>query len=115
MPPRFAYAIRQAQFLGDEPRLVVFARSVVNADHFLKRDNVGIYLAKYFDYPVGTHTAIEPSALVNVISCNPNPVHLNLSVLFVNPFQRRDYCCRSSTHPSNSCARSRTERCLHAS
>jgi hypothetical protein len=55
--------------------VVVFTRSLVHADNFLKGDDVGIDLLQDFRNSFRPHLAVEPLALVNVVSCNAKRKH----------------------------------------
>ncbi len=72
------------ELLGYESRLILLTRSAVEADDFLKRDDIGVKFAQNFDYTGGAYFSVETFALVNVISSYPNTLHLYLLLPFKN-------------------------------
>jgi hypothetical protein len=50
--------------------LVVLARSLIHADDFLKRDDVGIDLLQNVRDTLRPHTSIESTTFMNVVGCN---------------------------------------------
>jgi len=58
----------ESQFLGNEPRLILFARSPLQADNFLKSHDIGAQLPQHLDDSLRADKSVHAAALVNVIS-----------------------------------------------
>lgn len=65
----------ETKFLGNRVNLVVFTSRIIHADNFLEGDDVGIDLLQDFRNPFRPHLAVEPLALMNVVSCNAKRKH----------------------------------------
>ena len=65
----------ETELLGDRVYLVVFACRLVHADNFLEGDDVGIDLLQDFGNSFRPHLAVEPLALMNVVSCDAKRNH----------------------------------------
>ncbi|HMB83564.1 MAG TPA: hypothetical protein VKI40_05865, partial [Terriglobales bacterium] len=66
----FTKAEIEAKFCGNKVRLIFLALSV-NAQNFLKRDDIRINLMQHFHDASWVHPPVESAALVNVICQNP--------------------------------------------
>jgi len=66
--PVLAESEMKPKLLGDEARLVFFGRTPFNAHNFLKRNDIGIELAKNLDDAIRPNAPVHTTTLVNVIS-----------------------------------------------
>ncbi len=89
----FAQAVVIRQFLGKEPRLIVFFVRPGDAHDFLQGDDIGINLTQYVNNTARTHAPVKPATLMDIIRhdtdmvrrashCHPGHFHNQRPVCF---------------------------------
>jgi hypothetical protein len=60
----------ETQPAGQKSKLIPLAIAAFYTEHFLKSDDVCIDMLEHIEDLFGTHTAIQPTTLMNVVGCD---------------------------------------------